>query len=204
MTASNAAVFVDDTRPTPKKMTNSVARVARGAEDEAPRRPIRITANRTRSASPVTNMKRVRWCRRRELPGVIAEANAREARRGRASSDGGCRAQSCKGQNCRQSADGAHLVTGGRDDMPERGYIMKITVDIDCTPAEAREFMGLPDVKPMQAGIMEDLEKVMRANLDKLSPESILRTWLALTPDAVQETFKGMLNLATTGRASSK
>ncbi|SEE63380.1 hypothetical protein SAMN05519104_6816 [Rhizobiales bacterium GAS188] len=81
---------------------------------------------------------------------------------------------------------------------------MKITVDIDCTPAEAREFMGLPDVKPMQAGIMEDLEKVMRANIDKLSPESLLRTWLALTPDAVQETFKGMLNLATTGKPSSK
>ncbi|SDR53406.1 hypothetical protein SAMN05444161_5481 [Rhizobiales bacterium GAS191] len=80
---------------------------------------------------------------------------------------------------------------------------MKITVDIDCTPAEAREFMGLPDVKRMQAGIMEDLEKMMRANLDKLSPESVLRTWLALTPDAVQETFKSMLNLATTGKASS-
>ena len=81
---------------------------------------------------------------------------------------------------------------------------MKITVDIDCTPAEAREFMGLPDVKPMQAGIMEDLEKMMRANLDKLSPESLLRTWLALTPDAIQETFKGMLNLAATGKSSPK
>jgi hypothetical protein len=64
--------------------------------------------------------------------------------------------------------------------------------------------MGLPDVKRMQAGIMEDLEKMMRANLDKLSPESVLRTWLALTPDAVQETFKSMLNLATTGKPSSE
>jgi hypothetical protein len=36
----------------------------------------------------------------------------------------------------------------------------------------------------MQAGIMEDLEKMM--------PESVLRTWLALTPDAVQEAFKAM------------
>jgi len=81
---------------------------------------------------------------------------------------------------------------------------MKITVDIDCTPAEAREFMGLPDVKPIQAGIMEDLEKMMRANLDKLSPESVLRTWFGLTPDAVEKTFKSMLDLATMGKASSK
>ncbi|MFY9972047.1 MAG: DUF6489 family protein, partial [Roseiarcus sp.] len=27
---------------------------------------------------------------------------------------------------------------------------MKITVDVDCTPLEARQFMGLPDVEPMQ------------------------------------------------------
>jgi hypothetical protein len=27
---------------------------------------------------------------------------------------------------------------------------MKITVDIDCTPGEARQFMGLPDLEPLQ------------------------------------------------------
>ncbi len=27
---------------------------------------------------------------------------------------------------------------------------MKITVDIDCTPEEARAFFGLPNVQPMQ------------------------------------------------------
>ena len=26
---------------------------------------------------------------------------------------------------------------------------MKITVDVDCTPQEARAFMGLPDVTPL-------------------------------------------------------
>ena len=32
---------------------------------------------------------------------------------------------------------------------------MKINVEVDCTPLEAREFLGLPDVKPMQAAITE-------------------------------------------------
>ncbi|WP_420846806.1 DUF6489 family protein [Microvirga tunisiensis] len=27
---------------------------------------------------------------------------------------------------------------------------MKITMDVECTPEEARAFLGLPDVKPMQ------------------------------------------------------
>ncbi|MEO7470377.1 MAG: DUF6489 family protein, partial [Sphingobium limneticum] len=26
---------------------------------------------------------------------------------------------------------------------------MKVTVDVDCTPAEARAFLGLPDVTPI-------------------------------------------------------
>ena len=31
---------------------------------------------------------------------------------------------------------------------------LKITIDIDCTPDEARQFMGLPDVKPLQAAVL--------------------------------------------------
>ena len=34
---------------------------------------------------------------------------------------------------------------------------MKVTIEIDCTPDEARVFMGLPDVKPMQAAVMASL-----------------------------------------------
>lgn len=55
---------------------------------------------------------------------------------------------------------------------------MKITVDIDCTPDEARRFLGLPDVQPLQAALMEELEKRMRANLDQMDPETMLKTWL--------------------------
>ena len=36
---------------------------------------------------------------------------------------------------------------------------MKITINVDCTPLEARQFMGLPDVEPMQKAVMEDIEK---------------------------------------------
>ncbi|MCG5241930.1 DUF6489 family protein [Azospirillum doebereinerae] len=55
---------------------------------------------------------------------------------------------------------------------------MKITVDIDCTPEEARHFLGLPDVKPMQDAIMQDIQESMRANLHAMDPETLLKTWL--------------------------
>jgi hypothetical protein len=55
---------------------------------------------------------------------------------------------------------------------------MKITVDIDCTPEEARAFLGLPDVKPMQERLMGELGERMAANLKAMEPGEMLRTWL--------------------------
>ncbi len=55
---------------------------------------------------------------------------------------------------------------------------MKITVDIDCTPAEARAFMGLPDFEPMQKRAMEEMEKRMMESLERYSPEALLKMWL--------------------------
>ena len=36
---------------------------------------------------------------------------------------------------------------------------MKIKVDVDCTPDEARRFLGLPDIAPMQQRMMEAMEQ---------------------------------------------
>lgn len=55
---------------------------------------------------------------------------------------------------------------------------MKITIDVDCTPDEARRFLGLPDVAPMQAVLVEEVHKRMMANLEAMEPETMMRTWL--------------------------
>ena len=55
---------------------------------------------------------------------------------------------------------------------------MKVKIDIDCTPEEARAFMGLPDVKPMQETMMKEVEERMRANLQAMDPETMFKTWL--------------------------
>lgn len=55
---------------------------------------------------------------------------------------------------------------------------MKVKIDIDCTPEEARTFMGLPDVQPMQKAMMKEVEDRMRANLEAMEPEAIFKTWL--------------------------
>jgi hypothetical protein len=57
---------------------------------------------------------------------------------------------------------------------------MKITVDVDCTPLEARQFMGLPDVEPMQKAAMAQIEKRMTAELERFSPEALFKAWLPI------------------------
>lgn len=58
---------------------------------------------------------------------------------------------------------------------------MKITVDIECTPEEARAFLGLPDVRPLQEGLMAEIEDRMRAGLRAMSPEEVFRLWMPVT-----------------------
>ncbi len=69
---------------------------------------------------------------------------------------------------------------------------MKVTVDIDCTPEEARAFLGLPDVKPMQEQLMREVQERMAANIRAMEPEAMLRTWLPATLkgfEQIQEMF---------------
>ena len=58
---------------------------------------------------------------------------------------------------------------------------MKVKVDIDCTPDEARAFLGLPDVKPLQDALLPDVVERLRATLKAMDPEAMLRNWLPAT-----------------------
>ena len=55
---------------------------------------------------------------------------------------------------------------------------MKISIDIDCTPQEARSFLGLPDVEAMQRVLMDKLQERMLGALASTDPEMLMKTWL--------------------------
>lgn len=63
---------------------------------------------------------------------------------------------------------------------------MKVKIEIECTPDEARQFFGLPDVKPMQASLMAKMESQMLEAADRFSPDSMLRTWMSLAPQGAE------------------
>ena len=85
---------------------------------------------------------------------------------------------------------------------------MKVNVEIDCTPLEARQFLGLPDLQPMQTAVMEKLQQQMMANIEKVSPEALMQSWFTFDPklaERFQDMFTTMAGLGTgLGGASTK
>jgi Family of unknown function (DUF6489) len=57
---------------------------------------------------------------------------------------------------------------------------MKMRVEMDLTPDEARRLMGLPDLTAMQARLVEEFERRMMAAMEKSAPEEVMKQWFSL------------------------
>ncbi len=56
---------------------------------------------------------------------------------------------------------------------------MKVTVNIDCTPEEARQFLGLPDIKPLQEAFMASMQEKMSSGLSSEDMDKMFNLWLS-------------------------
>lgn len=70
---------------------------------------------------------------------------------------------------------------------------MKITVDVDCTPEEARAFLGLPDLRPLQDAFVAQLQERLTANLQAMDGEALLRSWLPAGVPGLETFTKAMM-----------
>lgn len=56
---------------------------------------------------------------------------------------------------------------------------MKVKIDIQCTPAEARAFLGLPDVSGLNDALTDEMQRRMTENMAAMEPEALMRNWTA-------------------------
>jgi hypothetical protein len=73
---------------------------------------------------------------------------------------------------------------------------MKLNIEIDCTPAEARAFFGLPDVSTLNEHLVGEMQKRMDANIAALAPEELMKNWMAFGAGA-QEQFMKLMSAAS-------
>ena len=78
---------------------------------------------------------------------------------------------------------------------------MKVSVDVDCSPAEARAFLGLPDVTPIH-------DKYVKTILDSFdgaaSVEQMETMFKSVAPlgDAGMRLFRQMMDIGLAGVSS--
>ncbi len=73
---------------------------------------------------------------------------------------------------------------------------MKLRMEVDMTPDEARRVMGLPDLTAMQARLVEEFERRMVAALEKSEPEAMLKQWFSLGSQGFEQFQKFMWDSA--------
>lgn len=85
---------------------------------------------------------------------------------------------------------------------------MKVTVEMDITPQEARRMMGLPDIEPMQEALMGKIQAKMEAAIDDMNdPQALMKNFFPVgiqAMDQFQNIFSGLAKAATSKVAAKK
>ncbi len=81
---------------------------------------------------------------------------------------------------------------------------MKIHIEVDCTPEEARRFFGLPDVAPMQDVIMKDLQKRLTEAIAAADTGKLLEQWMPLGLKGIEQWQNFWTQLAASAAGAGK
>ncbi len=73
---------------------------------------------------------------------------------------------------------------------------MRLTINIDVTPQEARAFFGMPDVEPLNEMVIEEMTRRARDQMDTLAdPERLVARWMEMGGKGL-DAFQGLIDAA--------
>lgn len=73
---------------------------------------------------------------------------------------------------------------------------MKVKIEAECSPEEARAFLGLPDVTVLNDHLVNEMKSRLDANLTAMKPEELMKTWTSFGIQA-QDQFRQMMQVVT-------
>jgi hypothetical protein len=80
---------------------------------------------------------------------------------------------------------------------------MKMTIEVDCTPEEARRFMGLPDVSALNEHLVNEMKGRIDANMAMISPDELVKNWMSFGAGA-QEQFRKLMEVGMSAAAQKR
>jgi uncharacterized membrane-anchored protein YhcB (DUF1043 family) len=82
---------------------------------------------------------------------------------------------------------------------------MKVTIDMDMTPEEARKLMGLPDIEPLQTAMMEKIQEQMEEYFNDIAdPEAMFNKFMPLGINAMEQYKNFYSHIANSAYATAK
>ena len=72
---------------------------------------------------------------------------------------------------------------------------MKVNIELDMTPDEFRQAMGLPDVQPFQQELMNKIKEQMEAGVEGYDPLSLFSPFVSQGLDSMSSYQKMMMDL---------
>jgi len=85
----------------------------------------------------------------------------------------------------------------------KRRLAMKINVEVDCTPEEARRVMGLPDLTPLHDKYLATLSDAMEGRGGTELLENVMRGWAPMG-EAGMNLWRQMFELGSGGAKPGK
>lgn len=73
---------------------------------------------------------------------------------------------------------------------------MKINVEVDCTPEEARRFMGLPDLTPVHDAYIAKMLDTVKNGVSSEALETMLKGWAPMG-DAGMKLWQSLFDQVT-------
>lgn len=67
---------------------------------------------------------------------------------------------------------------------------MKVNISVDCSPEEARAFLGLPNIAPMQEAAMKQMQAQMEKATQSMDPESVMKAFFPMRPENLADMQK--------------
>ena len=81
---------------------------------------------------------------------------------------------------------------------------MKVTINIDVTPEEARAFFGMPNVEPLNKMVVDEMMKRAKNNMDTLAdPERLVAAWVNMGGKGIEQ-FQNLMGAAMSSAMGKK
>lgn len=76
---------------------------------------------------------------------------------------------------------------------------MKVNISVDCSPEEARVFLGLPNIAPMQEAALKKMQENMLKAAGTLDAEGVMKALFPIRPENLADMQKAFWSQFTKG-----